>query len=194
MEGGIPSVMARIEDIEARIASLSPAREEKIKPEALPVVPAPVGKSFPTLLAQVGGNLQIRPLGTGAGPFEPQVESLIAKYAAANHVNPEMVRAVVQQESGGNAKAVSAAGAQGLMQLMPQTAAGFGVSNPFDPEQNIAAGTRYLAGLLREFGGSEDLALAAYNAGPAAVKKAGGVPHFQETQDYVRRIKAMMAR
>ena len=105
-----------------------------------------------------------------------------------------MVRALIQQESSGNPNVTSASGAQGLMQLMPQTAAGFGVRDPFDPEQNISAGTRYLAGLLREFNGDVEKTLAAYNAGPAAVRKANGIPAFPETQDYVRRIKQMMGR
>ena len=119
---------------------------------------------------------------------------MAAKYAQQNNLDPEMVRAVIQQESGGDPTSESAAGARGLMQLMPTTAAGFGVRDAFDPEQNIRAGTRYLAGLLREFGGDIDKTLAAYNAGPAAVKKAGGIPPFPETQQYVRRIRAMMER
>ena len=187
------NMQARAAEIQARLDALNPRRE------AAPISAIQNPKSkiqnsvpFSSLLATIGGNLQLRPLGTGAGPFSPEIEQMAAKYAAQNNLDPEMVRAVIQQESSGDPTLVSAAGAQGLMQLMPSTAAGFGVQNAFDPEQNIKAGTRYLAGLLREFGGDTDKALAAYNAGPGAVKKANGIPPFPETQHYVRRIKAMM--
>lgn len=187
------TMQARAAEIEARLAALSPQR--KSPPISNVAIPTPKIQNpvpFSSLLAKIGGNLQLRPLGTGAGPFSPEIEQMAAKYAAQNNIDPEMVRAVIQQELSGDPTIVSAAGAQGLMQLMPATAAGFGVQNAFDPEQNIKAGTRYLAGLLREFNGDADKALAAYNAGPAAVKKAGGIPPFPETQHYVRRIKAMM--
>lgn len=105
-------------------------------------------------------------------------------------VPANLIRGVIQQESGGNPSAQSSAGAQGLMQLMPSTAQGLGVTNPFDPVQNIDGGTRYLAGLLQEFHGDESLALAAYNAGPAAVTSYGGVPPYAETQNYVKSVLA----
>ena len=103
-----------------------------------------------------------------------------------------LVRAVIQQESGGNIRSTSAVGAKGLMQLMPETAAGYGVQDAYDPEQNISAGTRHLAGMLKEFKGDIPQALAAYNAGAGAVRKYGGVPPYSETQQYVQKIMGMM--
>ncbi|MBA2354843.1 MAG: lytic transglycosylase domain-containing protein [Acidobacteria bacterium] len=113
----------------------------------------------------------------------------VIEEASANHgVRPELVRAVIHQESGFNPRARSVKGAMGLMQLMPATAADLGVDNPWDPAQNIRGGVAYLGSLLREFG-DEVLALAAYNAGPGAVNRYGQqVPPFKETREYVRRI------
>ena len=102
------------------------------------------------------------------------------------------MKAVIQTESGGNPRAVSRAGAMGLMQLMPANVREAGVADPFDPEQNIAAGTQQLAHLMEQYGGDLDLTLAGYNAGPGNVKKYGGVPPFAETQHYIRRVRAAM--
>ncbi|NKX44196.1 lytic transglycosylase domain-containing protein [Roseicyclus persicicus] len=111
-------------------------------------------------------------------------------------VSPALVLAVMAVESAGRAEAVSHAGAQGLMQLIPATAERFGVDDPFDPSQNIAGGVAYLDWLLGEFGGDPLLALAGYNAGEGAVRQAGGVPPYAETRDYVPKVLAtwMMAR
>lgn len=103
---------------------------------------------------------------------------------------PALLKAVAQVESGLNPRAVSRCGAQGLMQLMPATAHSLGVRNAFDPAENIAAGARYLRSLLDRFHGDIRLALAAYNAGPGAVARYGGVPPFRETQNYLRRVLA----
>jgi hypothetical protein len=115
-------------------------------------------------------------------------DEVIESAAATHGVRPELVRAVIQVESGFNPRARSNKGAMGLMQLMPATAADLGVDNPWDPIQNIHGGVAYLGSLIREFG-DEVLALAAYNAGPGAVNRYGQrVPPYRETQDYVQKI------
>lgn len=117
------------------------------------------------------------------------IDRLIDANAAAFQVDPALIEAIVQNESGFDAKATSSAGARGLMQLMPQTAASLGVSDSYDPAQNVRGGTRYLRGLLDRFGDVE-LAVAAYNAGPSAVERYGGVPPYAQTQEYVRNVMA----
>jgi soluble lytic murein transglycosylase-like protein len=112
---------------------------------------------------------------------------LINSTAARHGVDPSLVAAVTRAESGFNPAAVSRAGAKGLMQLMDPTARALGVTDSFDPVQNVDGGTRYLGEMLKRFGKPE-LALAAYNAGPVAVKKHGGVPPFKETQTYVQKV------
>ena len=122
--------------------------------------------------------------------YRDTYDDLIVKYAQARNLRPDLVRAVVQVESGYNPGAVSPKGAMGLMQLMPTTAAELGVRSPFDPDENIRGGTAYLRQLLDRFQGNEELALAAYNAGPMAVDRYGNkVPPYQETRDYVRKVK-----
>ena len=119
-----------------------------------------------------------------------QYQSLIEEQAALNDVSVDLVRAVIQAESAFNPRAVSPKGALGLMQLMPQTAAELGVTDAFDPAENVRGGVRYLKQLLVRYEGRVELALAAYNAGPGAVKKYGGrVPPYRETQNYVARIQ-----
>ncbi len=121
---------------------------------------------------------------------EAAVNPLIQKAATAQELQPELVRAVIERESGFRPCAVSPKGAQGLMQLMPDTATRFGVDDPFDPAQNVATGAKYLKQLLDRFNGDVSLALSAYNAGPAAVEQAGGIPNFAETREYVKAILA----
>ncbi|MBN1306373.1 MAG: transglycosylase SLT domain-containing protein [Chitinispirillaceae bacterium] len=113
---------------------------------------------------------------------------LIDEAAGAHSIDRNLVAAVIAQESGGNRYAVSRAGAKGLMQLMDTTAQSMGVTSSFDPQQNIAGGVRYLRGLLDRFEGDEQLALASYNAGPAAVEKYRGIPPYRETREYVRSV------
>jgi hypothetical protein len=113
--------------------------------------------------------------------------SLIAEAAQRTGLSADLIGAVIRAESGFQASAVSPAGAMGLMQLMPGTARGLGVTDPFDPRQNVMAGSEYLRRQLMRFGTLEK-ALAAYNAGPGAVERHGGVPPYRETQEYVRRI------
>ena len=117
-----------------------------------------------------------------------EIDQSIVMAAARHNVDPNLVRAVVKVESNFNSNAVSNKGAMGLMQLMPKTARELRVKNPFDPQQNVDAGVRHLKYLLENYNGDVNLTLAAYNAGEGAVRRSAGVPHYGETQDYVRRI------
>lgn len=133
---------------------------------------------------------------TDAG-LSSAVAAFAEQFAAAEgtfNLPAGVLAAVAQAESGGRADAVSPAGAQGLMQIMPATAAALGVNDPFDPAQAITGAAKYLSDNLRAFDGSLTKALAAYNAGPGAVRKYGGVPPYAETQNYVRSINDMLAR
>jgi transglycosylase-like protein with SLT domain len=160
-----------------------------------------------TLYNLLGGEVQVyiyrqqtrawpQPMGRGfwvyrgspGGHPDPRVELLINKYAGAYGVDPALVRAVMRNESDFNPMAVSPKGAQGLMQLMPGTAAVMGVQNPFDPEQNIAGGVGYLRNCLDRFGHNVPLAVAAYNAGPEAVAKYCAIPPYLETQLFVNNV------
>jgi len=127
----------------------------------------------------------------GTASTAADIDSAIEQAAARHNVDPNLVRAVVKVESNFNPNAVSRKGAMGLMQLMPSTARQLKVNNPFDPEQNVDAGVRHLKQLLESYGGDVRLTLAAYNAGAGAVARSSGVPHFAETQNYVRRITSL---
>ena len=132
---------------------------------------------------------------TAPSPDQPNlIEALVIEkniHAAARKydLSPELLRGVIRAESNFEVRAVSHAGAQGLMQLMPETARELGVDNPFDIDQNIDGGARYLRKMLDKFGGDIKLALAAYNAGPGAVERYGGqIPPYRETEQYVNRV------
>lgn len=112
----------------------------------------------------------------------------VNRYCRANNLSPALVHAIIKAESDGRRKAVSPKGAKGVMQLMPFTSKRLNVSDPFDPIENIEGGIKYIKELLATFDGDVTNAVAAYNAGPAAVKKYGGIPPFQETRLYVRRV------
>jgi soluble lytic murein transglycosylase-like protein len=116
-------------------------------------------------------------------------EKLVSEAAERHHVDPALIRAVIQTESNWNSGALSRKGAGGLMQLIPTTAQRFGASDLFNPQQNIDAGVRYLKTLLERYNGNLDLALAAYNAGEGAVDRAHGIPAYRETRDYVRKVQ-----
>src|SRR5208282_601853 len=119
---------------------------------------------------------------------QQDIDAAIEEAAERHHVDASLVRSVVKVESNFNPNAVSRKGAMGLMQLMPSTARSLNVGNPFDPAENVDAGVRHLRKLLDSYGGNVRLSLAAYNAGAGAVARSAGVPHFRETQDYVRKI------
>jgi len=110
------------------------------------------------------------------------------RYSRAHNLSPALVKAIIRAESNGNRYAISRKGAKGMMQLMPFTSKRLKVNDPFDPVENIEGGVKYIKELLGTFGGNVAYAVAAYNAGPAAVRKHGGIPPYQETRVYVRRV------
>jgi len=143
-------------------------------------------KDLPTT-AQVNANpiaSASKAKGSTVGSLENVIYSMAQKYG----VDPSLIQQVVKAESGFNTNASSSAGAMGLMQLMPGTAASYGVQNAYDPTQNLDGGTHFLKDLLDRFQGNVPLSLAAYNAGPGAVEKYQGVPPYKETQAYVQKI------
>lgn len=125
---------------------------------------------------------------TQGSPAPQQIADLIRKSAAKYGIDAKLLSAVAEAESNYHPDAVSSAGAVGVMQLMPDTAAGLGVTDPYDAQQNIDGGAKYLKELLNDFGGNVRDAVAAYNAGPQAVKEYNGVPPYSETQNYVNHV------
>jgi len=173
---GPERISARLTAIQSRIADIN-ARF------ATPPAPA----AFEDLFAKAYERQRdTRAATAAAGPT--QWDDMLTREALNNRLDPRLLRAVMIAESGGDPNAISTAGAQGLMQLMPGTAAGLGVTEPFDPAQSIAGGARYMRAMLDRFGGDVRRAIAAYNAGPGAVESYGGVPPYDETQGYVDRV------
>ncbi len=123
-----------------------------------------------------------------SGKPEAWMMEYVDRYSRAHNLSPALIKAIIKAESSGERLAVSPKGAQGVMQLMPFTARQMNVSDPFDPVENIDGGVKYFKELLGTFGGNIEHAVAAYNAGPAAVKKYGGIPPYSETRLYVKRV------
>lgn len=176
---GLDITLGRIRQIETRISSI----EQKINKDGGKNEPGVV--SFEKVL-----NEKVQETKKSSLPEKfdkTHITKLIEKYSNENGLDKNLVEAVIHAESSFNNEAVSHAGAQGLMQLMPLTAEKLGVDDPFDPEQNIAGGTKYLRNLINKYN-SVELGLAAYNAGPENVNKYGGIPPFSETQNYVKKV------
>lgn len=171
-------------DITSDIAAVT-QRIAQITGQTVQAAPnAPAGSSFASMVAAASAQPDSRPV--QAAPAD--VERLVSANANTWGVDPALVKAIIANESGFDPNATSKTGAQGLMQLEPGTAADLGVSNAYDPAQNVAGGTRYIRGLLDRFHGDLRLAIAAYNAGPGAVVKYNGVPPYAETQQYVENV------
>jgi soluble lytic murein transglycosylase-like protein len=173
----LEAAIARVDEIRTMLSGATPS--------------APAPAATPAFATALSSALAATPsygaaLDGGDGDYDAEIDSA----AAREGVDPALVRAVISHESGFDANATSPAGAQGLMQLMPATARGLGVTNPYDPVQSIAGGTQLLRQLLDRYGGDLTKTLAAYNAGPGAVDRAGGVPPYAETQAYVRNVLA----
>lgn len=151
--------------------------------------PAP-RRTAPSKPAAKTATAWIAPTATPRAPQLPkaELERIVQGTASRHRVDPALVRAVIEAESGWKPDAVSRKGAQGLMQLVPGTAEQLGVSDTFDPAQNVDGGVKYLRMLLERYDGDLDKALAAYNAGPGAVDRARGVPNYPETRAYVQKV------
>ncbi|WP_135506293.1 lytic transglycosylase domain-containing protein [Roseovarius aestuariivivens] len=212
-KGKPPKAGARVKlvqiDPEEQAKALTPTKDESAAMPAVPTakaayawfwtkVPAGQGEDGARRLALAFETLRNGPGGARvAGPRLQAVQSIaqargaeILRATIGTDVSPALVLAVIAVESSGRTDAVSHAGAQGLMQLMPATADRFGVTDSLSPAQNIKGGVAYLDWLLNEFGGDAVLALAGYNAGENAVKKHAGVPPFAETRDYIPKVLA----
>lgn len=195
MSAAIEATMSRIGQLQAMLAAAAGAPTQPTTASttssfssalstatAAPAAVAPTATTTPTASA----TTSTLPAGT---PFAAEITAA----AQANGLDPALLAGLIKQESGFNPNAGSPAGARGLTQLMPGTAAGLGVTNVLDPAQSINGGAKYLKQQLDAFGGDVALALAAYNAGPGAVKRFGGIPPYAETQNYVRIVQANAA-
>ena len=144
----------------------------------------------------VGGNWDIyyQEKKQRKGPVlkKGRLDRIITDIAVSQGMDPKIIRGIVQVESGYNTRALSSKGAMGLMQLMPKTASAMGVSNPWDPVENITAGTKYFSRLFSRYHGDLTKALAAYNAGPTVVDAYKGIPPYQETKEYVKSVLAII--
>jgi soluble lytic murein transglycosylase-like protein len=179
--------------VERQLAAAAAVRQRELavlvaRESAVKAVEAALASQAQSLYAQI----QALEAEVATGKItRSQLWAAVQSIARAYGIDPYLVWAVIREESGGNPTARSSAGALGLMQLMPSTAAMLGVTDPFNPQQNLTGGVKYLASLLKRFHGNVALALAAYNAGPGAVLDFGGIPPYPETRNYVKSILTM---
>jgi soluble lytic murein transglycosylase-like protein len=151
-----------------------------------------VGASGRKVIVNENSTQRTRRLSAKLVPLpDADLQPLIDRHSGDQNLDPKLVRALIQAESGYNKRALSNKGAMGLMQLMPATASLLNVQNPYDPDDNIRGGTRYLRQMIDRFAGRLEFAIAAYNAGPGAVERHGGIPPFAETRAYVRRVLSL---
>lgn len=181
----LAEVQARISQIESLTVSAQQLGAPVAAPAPTQISPASFARTLQAAATTAAPAATVSPAPAGVEPGVAQWTSQIEQASQQTGVDANLIRAVMTHESGGDQSARSPVGAIGLMQLMPGTAAGLGV-DPTDPSQNILGGARYLKQLLDEFHGDKTLAVAAYNAGPGAVKQYNGVPPYAETQRYVQ--------
>jgi soluble lytic murein transglycosylase-like protein len=182
----LATIDARVQQLQTMVATMTGA------PTAQPSSSSSSSFAGALASAQTAATPTTTSTATGADSstaFGAEIDAA----AASNGIDPALLKGLVSQESGFDPNARSGAGALGLTQLMPGTAAALGVSNPLDPAQSLQGGAKYLREQLDRFGGDERLALAAYNAGPGAVARYGGVPPYSETQNYVNSVMAKAA-
>lgn len=187
---GLNSIIHRIDELNMRFGINTTSYQENVNKTAAAVgveQEKPQRLENGSFATELDKAMSMESRGAVGLNISGDTNSLIKEAAARYQVDPRLVAAVAQTESGGNQEAVSPAGAVGVMQLMPETAAGLGV-NPYDKRQNIEGGAKYLRQMMDTFGGDVQKAVAAYNAGPQAVKEYNGIPPYRETQDYVNKV------
>lgn len=201
------SALARVTELEARLGITTPTNlvtvgsfdkvlagaQNRFENRSQQLLDTSLGSTPTSALGTPGTAAAFGAPAATSGPargLTPELNALIERIANRHKVPAELVKAIARAESGFRPDAVSPAGAQGMMQLMPATGAGLGVTNPFNAAQSIEGGARYLKNALRIFHGDVRLAVASYNAGVGAVQRYGGVPPYPETQAYVRRVLA----
>jgi soluble lytic murein transglycosylase-like protein len=186
----VDAVVARVAELQSLMGAAAPAAAPAPAAFASQLASATAATAAPAATTASAGLMATGASELPAGtPFASEITAAAKKHG----IDPALLAGLVKQESGFNPNAGSPAGARGLTQLMPGTAAGLGVSNVLDPIQSLDGGAKYLRQQLDAFGGDVTRALAAYNAGPGAVQRYGGVPPYAETQNYVRIVQANAA-